>query len=166
MIKTAARRFNANRAQVWADRLLEHLETPDRDARMIPYREGASADAVIALKRSLTAYFCDGSPVTASDLLTVNALAKIDLSSLVPPKGFWPDPALADLIANLEPIWRRATGRSSDLISADSADSKKSPFAAWLGDLLKDIGKSRPPDGRVTDVVRALKREKSGTRHS
>ena len=85
----------------------------------------------------------------------IRALANIDPNILVRGSGRWPDPALANLVAGLEPIWRQVTGRTAALVSDDeTGDLKACPFAAWLGDQLEKVGLSRPPVGRVVDVVR------------
>ena len=97
-------------------------------------------------------------------LLGVAELARFDVNVLVPASGRWPDPALANLVAALEPMWCRVTGRTAGLVSKDKdGEAKTCPFAEWLGELI-EVGFCRPPVGRVVDIVRATKTEKTGTR--
>ena len=192
-IKTAAGRFIETPKKPWANKLRDYLEAADVNTRSILNREiishGHSSKALIAMKRELRDLFSLSifppeslsSAVAQASMdrskafltggfLVVRVLADIQVNTLVPGSGRWPDPALANLVAGLEPMWRRVTGRTAALIpdnetQVSSGDAKKCPFAEWLGDLLESIGRQRPPAGRVVDIVRALKTEKSGTRH-
>jgi hypothetical protein len=94
-------------------------------------------------------------------LPAVGALAAMDVGVLVPKRGRWPDPALANLVAALEPSWRRVTGRTAGLTSVDSGIAKECPFAEWLGDMIEEVGGNRPPVSRVADVVRSLESDRA-----
>ncbi len=98
----------------------------------------------------------------------VKILANIEINVLTPGSGRWPDPALANLIAGLEPIWRRVTGRTAALISKEKGCLTQCAYADWLRELLEKIGLPGPPVGLVVEVVRPRKQktEKSRTRHS
>jgi hypothetical protein len=184
-IKTAAIRFLKKPDRHWRDRLIDQLGATDSNTNNVLYkyisdRTEKPRTALIALKRSLFDLFssalypgeCPPAPGVISrvsqdlicaflvnDLPVVRALAGMDLAVLVPKKQrLWPDPALANLVAALVPVWCRVTGRTAALISDDeTGETKRSPFAQWLGDLLEEIGEQRPPTGRVVDIVRAGK---------
>lgn len=86
----------------------------------------------------------------------IGILAQLNVEDMVPIRERLPDPGLANLIADLEPIWCRVTGRTAALVSKDKeGGSKQCPFADWLGKLLKKAGLPRPPTGRVVDIVRS-----------
>jgi hypothetical protein len=187
-IKTAAERFLKTSRQLWADKLLDHLDSADVNTRSILNREiishGHKSNALVAMKRELRGLFSPSvypdeiglAPGVVSRAMkdraesfwiggrsVVQVLANIEIEALVPGSGRWPDPPLANLVAGLEPIWCRVTGRTAALVSDDKElDTTKCPFAEWLGDLLESIGRQRLPVGRVVDIVRS-KIEKSGT---
>ncbi len=180
-IKTAARRFIESPKKLWADKLLDYLAAADVNTSSILYHEifshGHSWKDLMAMKRQLRVLFSpsiypDESLASAhavsrasmdrikafcmGGVLIVRVLADIELNILVPGSGRWPDPALANLVVGLEPIWYRVTGRTAALISKDKeGELKKCPFADWLGDLLESIGWQRPPVWRVVDIVRS-----------
>jgi hypothetical protein len=94
-------------------------------------------------------------------------LANLDVNTLAPGPGRWPDPGLAQLVTGLAPVWEKVTGRTAKVVSVDKECSRKAcQFADWLGTMHEIMGLSRPPVGRILDIVRARKIEKSGTRHS
>ena len=76
--------------------------------------------------------------------------------------GCFPDPGLANAIANLVPIWKRVTGRTAGPISVDRVgDRKKCPFADWLAEMHGLFGVAHPPVGRVLDIVRLVESRKN-----
>jgi hypothetical protein len=88
----------------------------------------------------------------------VRALAKLKVRSLVPQSGKWANPAEANLVAAVQPIWCRVTGWSAGLTSIDSAgDEKRCRYAEWLRDMLIAIGLPSPATGTIVDVVRSQK---------
>ncbi len=192
-IKTAAGNFIKRGNKLWADRLLDYLDEADLDTRSILYREVAShgynSTAVIAMKRELADLFCpsiypdESLPIAGAvsrasmdrivafvtgAFSVVRVLANIEVNVLVPASGRWPDPALANLVAGLEPTWRRVTGRTAALISKEKGCLTQCAYADWLGELLEKIGLPGPPVGLVVEVVRPRKQktEKSRIRHS
>jgi predicted nucleotidyltransferase len=67
------------------------------------------------------------------------------LRKLVTQTGRWPDPALANLVVILVPVWCRVTGeKKTKLSTTDTPDnkgvynSKTSRFAKWLATLISD----------------------------
>jgi hypothetical protein len=186
MIKTAARRFIKGPSKAWADKLLNYLEAADANSRSIINREviahGHPSNALITTKRLLRELFLqsiypDEAMPTRRDISRASAdkiqvfrsrgypvvrlLADMEIDALVPGSGRWPDPALANLVANLQPLWRRITGRTAALISKDKVgELKQCHFADWLGELLERAGLPRPPVGRVVDIVCPQKKSK------
>ena len=193
-IKLAARRFLEIPKKSWAGRLLDYLDEADVNTRSILYREIASRgykpNALISMRRELRDLFSHsiypGEPLPkgcalsrasmdqimafmTGGLQVVQVLANIEVNLLVPGSGRWPDPALANLVVGLEPIWRRVTGRTAALVSKNKEGDKVCPYANWLHELLGKIGLRGPPVKLVVDVVRPRKQSKSKktrTRHS
>lgn len=179
-IKTAATRLNTNISRQWAERFLRSLDDVDANTRAVIYRHLASMGirwtAILGMKRQLRdLYFLSIYPDEAFPapgrlsraqldrvarfvtecMPTVRALAGIDSRVLVPRQGKWPDPAQANLVAALEPIWCRVTGWSAGLTSVDKVGEKKRcRFAEWLKDTLTAIDLPAPSLSRVADVVR------------
>lgn len=184
-IKTAARRFIKTEERLWADKLLDYLNTADVNTIALIRRNISSTKddwrAWSSMKRQLGSLFSVANypgeilsgtsarsqasldrweAFQASGISIVHELATINISELVPVSGHWPDPPLADLVAGLEPIWRRVTGRTAGLISVDAeADTKACPFAEWLRDILQAVGLARPSVERVVAIVRPRKRK-------
>jgi hypothetical protein len=195
-IKNAAAKFiePKSRKRLWAERLLEYLIESDVHTNKLLYLDvsthGHGPAGVIALKNQLRELFSrsiyphESPPIPGtisqaeldrlvefmlSGFPVVKVLANINIDALVPSSGRWPDPALANLVAGVKPIWRRVTGRTAGLISRDrSGDAKDCPFANWLVGLLEQAKIGRPPLGRIVDIVRPRQRKKikkSATRH-
>jgi hypothetical protein len=184
-IKTAAGRFVKKPTVPWRDKLLNRLEAADVNTRSILNHEiisrGHSSNALIAMKRKLQELFSmsrypDESlscPVPQAwidraaafitdDLPVVHVLANIEVNVLVPGSGKWPDPALANLVAGLEPIWHRVTGRTAVYVpdsktQVRSGAASKCPFAEWLGALFEGMEWQRPPVSRVAAVLERRK---------
>jgi hypothetical protein len=183
-IKTAAMRFIAKPNQQWAERLLRAVDVDD-NTRAVIYRHlaksGIKWTAFSGMKRQLEDLYLPSVPDEpipppgqlslaqqnrvarfAQCVPTVIALAGIDPLVLVPLRrkdgrrsGKWPDPAQANLIAALEPLWCRVTGYSAGLTSIDRAgEEKRCRFAEWLNELLAKLDLSAPSRSRVLDVVR------------
>jgi hypothetical protein len=153
-IKTSAARLVSipNRPNAYA--LLDALETRDYDALNLAYGAlTAKGHNPMLFKRRLRHWgldpFHDQAAISAAHELT-----NLDVEALAPVSGRFPDPALAHLVASLPPIWKRVTGRTAGLISAENNDAKTCPFADWLGEIHDLLRVPRPPVGRVADIVR------------
>jgi hypothetical protein len=169
-IKTAANRFLANPSPTWSERLLNNLEAADSNTRAVIFRElhrlKFEWKSLVATKRQLRSLiFVAGWPSGAQlDRATrfvvecapvVRALAAMDVSILVPGKGKWTNPAQANLVAALQPIWCRVTGRTAGLTAANLEGDKRCRYAEWLRELLAELDLPAPPTGMVVDVVRS-----------
>jgi len=195
-IKNAAAKFLEpnSRKRLWAERLLDYLIESDVNTNRLLYlyvsTHGHGPDGVIAMKKQLRELFSpsiyphESRPPSgaiseaardrllafmSTGLPVVRVLADVNIEALIPSSGRWPDPALANLVARVEPIWRRVTGRTSGPISKDRTGDKGCPFAEWLVELLDRAKMGRPSTGRIVDVVRPRQRKKtkkSTTRHS
>jgi hypothetical protein len=179
-IKTAAMRLIENPSRQWAERFLRSLDDVDANTRAVVYRHlwsmGIRWTAIPGIKRQLgdlyylsvyhdEAYPAPGRLSRAQHdrvarfeiecLPTVRALASIDSRVLVSRQGKWRDPAQANLVAALEPVWCRVTGRSAGLTSIDKVGAqKRCRFAEWLKEILTAIDLPAPSLSRVADVVR------------
>jgi hypothetical protein len=185
-IRSAALDFRDNPSKVSAEDILERLSRCDVNTKRILYIDllsrGHGAAAISQMREQLQDLFSlsiypDESPplpgalwraacdrilrFMSEGLSVVRTLALIDIDKLVPNSGRWPDPSLANLVAGVEPIWCRVTGRTAGFVSRDkTGDEKILPFADWLGDLLENVAAPRPPYGRVIDIVRSKKTAK------
>jgi len=171
-IKALATRLAAspNRPNAWA--LLDALETPDLGARKLAYQalstraglfKGSlrnwriASPADPAVKSSVRASATVDDPAVMSG---VHALAGLDIEALVPRGGKFPDPALANLVAALVPVWKKVTRRTAGLVQANVEGDKRCPFANWLGETHDLLRVPRPSVARVIDIVRRVEREK------
>lgn len=89
----------------------------------------------------------------------VRVLAAMNVRTLVSGKGKWANPAQANLIAALQPIWCRVTGRTAGLTAANLEGDKRCQYAEWLRELLTGHDLPVPPTGTVVDVVRSQNRK-------
>jgi hypothetical protein len=96
-----------------ADSLLAALDTPDSEARRLAYR-ALTAQACMPfhqIKRRLQRWRIL-SPIDRAAIVAAARLpASLDVETLVPASGRFPDPALAHLVAALIPLWKSVTGR-------------------------------------------------------
>lgn len=174
-IKMVAGRFVKTQEKRRAGELVDCLDSADQETRKILDRQiRSSGGSWIKMTKTLR-YVAAVTSASAADCFpAVEALAKIDVKSVVPAHGRWRDPALANLVAAIEPVWKRATGRTAGPVSIDNVgDTKAFPFAEWLGEMVECAGGKRPPDGRIKDIVhtldpdrqKILELERSGARH-
>jgi hypothetical protein len=173
-IKTAAAQLSKNpRSEVWAKRLAEYIQAARTDrgaetlliralARKPGERFGVLAallgelDAIVRLARVRLVAAARADRFARNWLPRIGILAQLKVDEMVPIRERLPDPGLANLVADLGPIWCRVTGRTAALVSKDKeGESKECPFADWLGKLLEKAGLPRPPTGRVVDIVRS-----------
>lgn len=185
-IRTNTSHFLTAPTQEHAERLLESLDAADPNTRAVLHRElgtrGFHATALPRLKRQLgtlfffTAYPDEPPPQVGRPSRAqldrartfcieygpvLLALADIDVRALSPRSGKWANPAQANLIAALEQVWCRVTGRTSGLTSVNVMGEKQCLYADWLGQVLAKIDLPSPAVGSVVDVVRDNTREKN-----
>jgi hypothetical protein len=173
-VKTAAARLFENpRSEVWAKRLAKYIRAvlTDRGAETLLTKALARGtgerfgkltallgelDAIVRLAGVPEAAVARADRFVRDWLPRIGVLAELKVEDMVPISQLLPDPGLPNLVADLEPIWCRATGRTAALVSKDNeGDLKKCLFADWLGELLKKAGLPPPPTGRVVDIVRS-----------
>ena len=136
--------------------LLDALETPDLDARNLAYKQLRSAGYHFALlKRRLRHWTIHAAPDHVA-LAAAKELSKLDPMVTVPVKvkGSPPDPALAELVALVAPIWQAATGRTAGLTEPKNDGSKFCAFANWLAEMHDLLKFPAPTESRVVGIVR------------
>jgi hypothetical protein len=173
-VKTAAARLSKNPgSKEWAKRLAKYIQAARTErgaetlltkalARGTGQRFGkltallGELDAIVRLAGVPEGAAARADRFARNWLPRIGVLADLKVEDAVPISELLPDPGLPNLIADLEPIWRRVTGRTVALVSKDKeGGSKQCPFADWLGGLLEKAGLPRPPTGRVVDIVRS-----------
>ena len=173
-IRTAAARFAATGKRSWANKLLDQIEAAELDViQILMDQVNRIGQRWSPMKKNLQLTAAVSTIKADACLPGVYALAAMDVGALVPKEGRWRDPALATMVAALEPSWRRITGRTAGLVSVDKGIAKDCPFAHWLGDMIEAVGGQRPAVSRVADIVCSLESDrakfaeikKSGTRH-
>jgi hypothetical protein len=162
-IVKAAQRFVASPTWELADELLTRLEF-NRNVETV-IRQGlkiSRAEWVLfkrEMRRQIAVSALPGEWPAAiaerSDRLAVMVvrIALLDVATLTPESGRWPDPALYRLVFVLAPLWEEVTGRTAAQSTDRIEQSKEFPFAEWLEDTHRLIGFGAPPRGRVLDVV-------------
>lgn len=110
-----------------------------REARAAGRKVGHDVD-LVQLKKALA----DDEELSRLNLLAISFLEGVDIDELVPVRTKFRDPALVQLVADLVPIWKKATGRSECRISVQSSSTKSHPFAKWLMLLLKGLAYPTP----------------------
>ncbi len=159
-IRTAAQRFAESPSSLWANRLWEALDSKDLEARKAAYGVlNMKGFNPILLKRVLTDVFLKRHAPPADCKLAARELANLDINSLCPTGGRWPDPGLADLVIALVPVWKRVTGRTAGLTSIDAAGEKQCLFNEWLTAMHSLLELPPPLTQRVVDIVRPKKRK-------
>ena len=141
-----------------AGEMLDLLNTVDVDTRKILMRQvQLSGSNWRHITKTLPLVVAVSSLSPDACFPGVTALAEMDVGFLVPRSGRWPDPALANLVAAVEPIWRRVTGRTPARVSTNrEGDEQTCPFARWLGQMIERVGGIPPAEGRVVKIVRSL----------
>jgi hypothetical protein len=173
-VKSAAVQLSKNPgSEVWAKRLAKYIRAvlTDRGAETLLTKALARGtrerfgkltallgelDAIVRLAGVPDSAVARSERFARDWLPRIGVLAQLNVEDMVPIRELLPDPGLAKLVADLEPMWCRVTGRTAALVSKDKeGGSKQCPFADWLGKLLKKAGLPRPPTGRVVDIVRS-----------
>jgi len=165
-IKKRAQKFIESRKILWLDKLLDCFvinQSIDSDTLALVLRQLPNGiKSLHEIRKGRNALYSTFERQDAhlqaflqKHVTILCVLAEIDIASLVPGSGKWSDPALANLVLVLEPIWCRVAGRTAELISSDATcDKKHSPFADWLEDIFQKMGLPSPPVGSVVDIVR------------
>ena len=157
---TAFKRGTFTGQRRWANRLTDEIKAADKSTIAIITRDvGRHNWERFRKDLSSVAASLPGQANEDNDspeyLSTVQHMANINIDDCAPTSARWPDPPLASLVTATAPIWKRITGRTAGLISTDNGgDSKASPFADWLKELLAKLGLPSPPVGRVVDIIR------------
>ncbi len=157
-IKTSATRLvesgNPKQSWKWAGKLLEALNSSDRNTVALVYKQfSASGREIIQFKKLLLNQSVK-SELPDHCLKTAKELAALDEEILAPTGGGFRDPGLAKLVAGLVPIWKVVTGRTASLISTNAeGELKKCLFAEWLTKMFGHMKLEKPPVGRVIDIV-------------
>jgi hypothetical protein len=164
-VKVAAVRFVASEGawrRAWADKLLDHIAACDLETVQTLMNEiKPSGCRWTPMKHHLQLVVAVSAWSPDVCLPAVAALAAMDVEALIPKRGRWPDPALANLVAAVAPVWKRVTGRSARPVSKDKeGDVKVHLFAQWLGGLIGKLGVTPPPPGRVADIARVVERDR------
>jgi hypothetical protein len=86
----------------------------------------------------------------------VRALAALNVDELAPVGGKWRNPAEANLILALIPLWRRVTARTPGLTGLRrESDEKQCRYAEWLAHILASVELPAPSTSRIVAVVKS-----------
>ncbi len=155
LIKSTARRFLKNRTWELSEELNTTLNTCCGNVRTLVSNELKSkGHNPVQFKYELVHWRGVSTPFPKDCLPALIELAALDVEALIPAGRRFRDPALANLVAQLVPVWKKVTGRSAGRISLECASyRKKHPFADWISEMHGLLGVPPPPAGRVLDIV-------------
>jgi hypothetical protein len=152
-IKAAARQFRNKKTWEASNELLAALNSSG--VRTLVYMElSRKGHNPVRFNYELVHWTGVFTPFPKNCLPALNELAALDVKALVPAGGHFPDPALANAVAQLVPIWKKVTGRTAGRTSVECASyRKKNLFADWISEMHGLLGVAPPPKGRVLGIV-------------
>lgn len=154
-IKSIARRFLKNQTWDLSQDLLTALNTRSGGVRTLVFNElKRMGHDPVRFHYEFVHWTGVFTPFPKDCVPALTELAALDVEGLVPEGGRFPDPALANLVAQLVPIWKKVTGRTAGRISVGpDCEQKKCHFAEWLAKMHDLLGIVPPPVGRVLDIA-------------
>jgi hypothetical protein len=83
------------------------------------------------------------------DIPGLAVLANLNVRDVGPNSGLWPDPALANLVGGLAPVWLRVTGRRLAISDNETKKGMQTycPFADWLVETVEAVNREQVTRG-------------------